>query len=39
MIKTTAMELAIQAQQYTTKAVIPKEYKDFAMVFSKEKSK
>ncbi len=38
-LKTTATELAIQAQQYTTKAEVPKEYKEFATVFSKEKSK
>ncbi|SRR6266702_4143149 len=29
-IQTTATELAIQAQQYTTKMVVPKEYQDFA---------
>ncbi len=38
-IRTTATELAIQAQQYTTKTEVPKEYKDFAKVFSKEESK
>ncbi len=38
-IKTTAMELAIQAQQYTTKKDVPKEYQNFAKVFSKEESK
>ena len=39
MARTTATELAIQAQQYTTKAEVPKEYKDFKKVFSKEESK
>ncbi len=39
LIKTTATELAIQAQQYTTKKEIPKEYGDFAKVFSEEESK
>jgi len=34
-----ATELAIQAQQYTTKADIPEEYKDFKKVFSEEESK
>ncbi len=38
-IKTTAMELAIQAQQYTTKKEIPREYEGFAKVFSEEESK
>ncbi len=38
-IKTTATELAIQAQQYTTKREIPKEYGQFAKVFSEEESK
>jgi len=38
-IKTTATELAIQAQQYTTKKEVPKEYGDFAKVFSEEESK
>jgi len=39
MVRTTATELAIQAQQYTTKTDVPKEYKDFKKVFSKEESK
>jgi len=38
-IKTTATDLAIQAQQYTTKKEIPEEYKNFAKVFSEEESK
>jgi len=38
-IKTTATELAIQAQQYTTKREVPEDYKDFAKVFSEEESK
>ncbi len=38
-VKTTATDLAIQAQQYTTKKEIPEEYKDFAKVFSEEESK
>ncbi len=38
-IRTTATELAIQAQQYTTKREVPKEYKHFAKVFSEEESK
>ncbi len=38
-IKTTATELAIQAQQYTTKKEIPKEYEGFTKVFSEEESK
>jgi len=38
-IKTTAMDLAIQAQQYTMKKEIPEEYKNFAKVFSEEESK
>jgi len=38
-LKTTATELAIQAQQYTTKKEVPKEYEDFAKVFSEEESK
>ncbi len=37
--RTTATELAIQAQQYTTKMEVPKEYEDFKKVFSKEESK
>jgi len=36
---TTATDLAIAAQQYTKKAEIPKEYHEFAKVFSKEESK
>ncbi len=39
MIRTTATKLTIQAQQYTTKTEIPKEYNNFAKVFSKEESK
>src|SRR6266702_4404989 len=39
MVRTMATELAIQAQQYTTKADIPEEYKDFKKVFSEEESK
>jgi len=38
-IKTMATELAIQAQQYTTKTKIPREYEGFAKVFSEEDSK
>ncbi len=38
-IRTMATELAIQAQQYTTKAEVPKEYKDFTKVFSEEELK
>ncbi len=38
-IKTTATELAIQAQQYMTKKDVPKEYGDFTKVFSEEESK
>ncbi len=38
-IRTTATELAIQAQQYTTKREVPEEYKRFAKVFSEEESK
>ncbi len=38
-VRTTATELTIQAQQYTTKMEVPKEYQDFAKVFSKEESK
>jgi|SRR6266702_2589576 len=34
-----ATELAIQAQQYTTKTKVPKEYKDFTKVFSEEELK
>ena len=36
---TTSTELAIQAQQYTKKAKVPKEYQQFAKVFSEEESK
>ena len=39
MVQTTATELAIQAQQYTTKTEVPEEYKDFKKVFSKEELK
>ncbi|KAH9049565.1 hypothetical protein EDB84DRAFT_1649977 [Lactarius hengduanensis] len=35
---TTATELAIEAGQFTTSTTIPKEYTDFAKVFSKEES-
>ncbi len=38
-IKTMATKLAIQAQQYTTKTKVPKEYEGFAKVFSEEESK
>ncbi len=38
-IRTTATKLAIQAQQYTTKTEVPKEYTDFTKVFSEEESK
>ena len=34
-----ATKLAIQAQQYTTKMEVPKEYQDFAKVFGEEESK
>ncbi len=36
---TTSTELAIKAQQYTKKVEVPKDYKGFAKVFSKEESK
>ncbi len=36
---TTSTELAIKAQQYTKKVEVPKEYQQFAKVFSKEESK
>ncbi len=36
---TTSMELAIKAQQYTQKAEVPKEYQQFAKLFSEEESK
>ena len=36
---TMATDLAVAAQQYTIKAEVPKEYTDFAKVFSKEESK
>ncbi len=39
MVQTMATELAIQVQQYTTKAKVLEEYKSFAKVFSKEESK
>ncbi len=39
MRATTATELAIKAQQYTTKAEVPKEYRSFAKIFSEEESK
>ena len=35
---TTATDLAIAAQQYTTKTEVPKEYKNYAKVFSEEES-
>ncbi len=35
---TTATDLAIAMQQYTTKTEVPKEYKDYAKVFSEEES-
>ena len=38
VIRTTATELAIAAQQYTTVAKIPKDYQRFAKVFSEEES-
>jgi len=38
-INATATDLAVAAQQYTTKATIPPEYKKYAKVFSKEESK
>ncbi len=36
---TTSTELAIKAQQYTKKVEVPKEYQQFAKVFSKQESK
>jgi len=36
---TTSTELAIKAQQYTKKVAVPKEYEQFAKVFSEEESK
>ena len=36
---TTATDLAIAAQQYQSKAMVPKEYQKYAKVFSKEESK
>ena len=36
---TTSTELAIQAQQYTKKVEVPKEYQQFAKVFSEQESK
>src|SRR6266702_3959546 len=36
---TTSTELAIKAQQYTQKAEVPKEYQQFAKLFSEEESK
>src|SRR6266702_3571680 len=36
---TTSTELAIKAQQYTCKAGVPKEYQQFAKLFSEEESK
>ena len=38
IIRTTATELAIAAQQYTTAAVIPHDYQRFAKVFNEEES-
>ena len=35
---TQEMDLTIQAQQYTTKAEIPSEYRQFAKLFSEEES-
>ncbi len=35
----TSMELAIKAQQYTTKVEVPAEYQQFTKVFSEEESK
>src|ERR1700744_2589954 len=34
----TAMQLAVEAQQYTKKVEIPEQYKKFAKVFSEEES-
>ncbi|SRR6266702_1968445 len=36
---TMATDLAVAAQQYTTKANIPQDYQDFKKVFSEEESK
>ena len=36
--RTTATDLAIEAQQYTSATAIPEEYADFAKVFSEEES-
>ncbi len=36
---TTSTELAIKAQQYTEKAEVPREYQQFAKLFSEEESK
>ena len=33
------MDLAVTAQQFTTKATIPPEYQKYAKVFSEEESK
>jgi hypothetical protein len=37
-IRNASVELAVAAQQYTKKVTIPKEYQQFAKVFSKEES-
>jgi hypothetical protein len=39
VIRNALVELAVAAQQYTKKVEIPKEYRAFAKVFSKEESK
>ncbi len=36
---TTSTELAIKAQQYTQMKEVPKEYQQFARIFSEEESK
>ncbi len=36
---TTATDLVVAAQQYTTKATVPQEYQKYAKVFSEEESK
>ncbi len=36
---TTSTDLAIKAQQYTKKVEVPKEYQQFAKIFSEEESK
>jgi len=36
---TTSTDLAMAVQQYTTKVKVPKDYQQFAKVFSKEESK